>query len=196
MVFGIEVYVNAHGALGYRNIYGLGNGTVGVFDEDTNPYYSSFAVDSQVGQAIAEFYQKRRDSNLGRWRDPVNSDFVVYWNTKDDVAEIRSIFNEATGESHAYPLERWEAELLDAETIEGRFYDAHPLPKVEPKPWHEATHGEVWIVDGTARAVTNPLPGSGSPIRFVDVDSIRPAIDVMSPNIQEAYRVWSKPEEF
>lgn len=185
MVFGIEVYVNESGALGFKNNFDLKGGTVGVFDADRTPYYSSFAVGSPVSQAIEEFYRDRYDKLIGRWRDPVKNDFVVYWQIKDDVAEIRSIFNEATGENHAYLLARWEAELMPAETIEGRFYDAHPIPKPEPKPWHEAKFGEVWIVDGVPRSVTNPLPGSGSPVRFADVNSRELAIDVMSPLIQE-----------
>lgn len=37
-----------------------------------------FALDSKVGRAMAEFFQARRDEELGRWRSKENPDWVVY----------------------------------------------------------------------------------------------------------------------
>lgn len=94
---------------------------------------------SEDRQAILEWAEHTRDAALGRWRWPENPAFVVYA-ARDEDDGVHWSVDERTGESHM----NTRAGLQSDEHARAAraYFDAHP----EPKPWHEAKPGEVWII--------------------------------------------------
>jgi len=96
--------------------------------------------------ALAEFFQHKRDEELGRWRWPENPGYVVYRSPEADYGADRAVyvFNERSGEGRwcweASNTSKSDALVLAA----GAYFKAHPEP--EPKPWHDAKPGEVWVL--------------------------------------------------
>lgn len=89
-------------------------------------------------QALREFFQANRDEELGRWRWPENPDYVVYARRDDTVLVLFELHGEGgvlyrRGDS----VHDFEGEAARA------YFAAHP----EPKPWHDAQDGEVWLID-------------------------------------------------
>src|SRR5690625_2213486 len=109
-----------------------------------------FALTSVADEAFAERYQHRRDTELGRWRDPEAPDVVV--------SHLPSAKREATGRTVRVLDERLGAAAIcnehlerssdptNAEPTAKRYFAAHP----EPKPWENAKPNEVWVltIDG------------------------------------------------
>ena len=106
---------------------------------------------SQAGpagtKALREFFQHERDQELGRWRDPVNPDLVVYRRPEEDDCDGRAVavLDASTGVAFTY----WEKYGLDGQGVTiyekgqeaaGRYFAAHPVPR----PWDEAEPGEIW----------------------------------------------------
>lgn len=94
----------------------------------------------RITQALREFFVKETDDRLGRWRWPEKPDYVVY--PEGDAVRV---LREAAG-TNWYPLYRpinpVSADAAIQYRIAAAYFDAHP----EPKPWHDAKPGEVWIV--------------------------------------------------
>jgi hypothetical protein len=63
------------------------------------------------------------------------------------------------------------------------YFDAHP----EPKPWHHAKPGDVWIITFTDRSF-DPVAASWNGRGFVHID-IRPT-EISLGEIAEARRIW------
>lgn len=108
----------------------------------------NFNIDTAVDDAMAEWYLHRRDTGLGRWRDPENSHMVVYPHS-DNVVRVVNEKNGITWDV-TRPL---HLDDLDAPSWHGaaaRYFAAHP----EPKPWESAKHEEVWEI--TAHGDTGP----------------------------------------
>ena len=102
-------------------------------------------------KALREFFQHERDRELGRWRDPVNRDLVVYRRPEEDDCDGRAVvvLDDSTGVAFTY----WEKYGLDGQGVTryekgkeaaGRYFAAHP----ETKPWEEAEQGEIWELTG------------------------------------------------
>lgn len=102
-------------------------------------------------RALREYFQHERDQELGRWRDPVNRDFVVYRRPEEDDYDGRAVavLDDSTGVAFTY----WEKYGLDGQGVTryekgqeaaGRYFAAHP----ETKPWDEAESGEIWELTG------------------------------------------------
>lgn len=94
-------------------------------------------------KALAELFQHERDQELGRWRDPVNRDLVVYRSPEldDEFGRTVQVMDETSGEAITYSENRspdWENKR-ERKTAD-RYFAAHP----EPKPWEEAEPGEIW----------------------------------------------------
>lgn len=95
-----------------------------------------------------EFFQTKRDFDLGRWRWPENPEYVVYLRNDGQAC----VFNEATGvtvyrfrgeHEHLEELRRQSGEEVMPHTHAARaYFEAHP----ERKPWQAAKPGEVWIL--------------------------------------------------
>lgn len=97
---------------------------------------------SNVWNAIEEWVRAKEDERLGRWRDPERSHLTAYPTAGYETDEI-TILDEQDAE--CYTITREAAEkgrggwwLPTARA----YFDAHP----EPKPWHDAAEGEVWIL--------------------------------------------------
>lgn len=98
--------------------------------------------------ALREFFQHERDQELGRWRWPESPQYVVYLG-RDGQAVV---LNEADGWTvYRYRGEDKELramraangdDVMPATKAAAAYFDAHP----EPKPWHDAKPGEVWVL--------------------------------------------------
>ncbi len=106
-------------------------------------------ISASQEEALREFFQYERDQELGRWRWPENPNHVVY-PKKASVVEPHPGFrvvHEPTGRSRDVaaidtPEFRDNASLTRFGAAAKAYAAAHP----EPKPWHEAVEGEVWLL--------------------------------------------------
>ncbi len=108
---------------------------------------TAYLIDDQR-DALREFFQAERDAELGRWRHPELTDFVVYPD-EDDMNTIRVMFEPGGG------ISDYKREWIDGVTdpdgwniarVVRDYFDAHPVRK----PWENAKPGEVWLLDLTA----------------------------------------------
>ncbi|MDF2047103.1 hypothetical protein P2P98_13125 [Microbacterium sp. Kw_RZR3] len=109
--------------------------------EFAHPFISARGDDVQ---ALREFFQAEADERVGRWRDPEDAVFVVYsggaW---DGVYSPIRVVAERNGASWLLDREDHEPNVpATVLAVARRYFDAHP----EPKPWHDAAEGEVWIL--------------------------------------------------
>lgn len=89
-----------------------------------------------------EFFQAKRDDELGRWRWPENPDYVVM----DDGLNFVKILHEPSMETTTW--ERgWKNTRSVADEAGVAYFEAHP----ERKPWQEAKPGETWRLTVTDR---------------------------------------------
>lgn len=102
-------------------------------------------------KALREFFQHERDRELGRWRDPVNPNLVMYLMPKDENSADRAVrvMDETIGYEYVYGENNrtwWEDS--EGRAAAERYFEAHP----ESKPWDEAEPGEVWeLTDAEGR---------------------------------------------
>lgn len=96
-------------------------------------------IGSRTTKALEEFFLVKRDKELGRWRDPEDPNFVVYRDKFHDDEEGRCILTVDERDGNMY--HSWSKESIITPVAE-RYFDAHP----EPKPWHDAKVGEVWVL--------------------------------------------------
>ena len=92
-------------------------------------------------ETLRAFFQAERDDALGRWRDPENPNVVVYpcLNQDDGYGRVVWVLDEA---------EMVSGTVLDdrhSHSSASRYFDAHPLPEPEPKPWENAKEGDYWV---------------------------------------------------
>lgn len=102
---------------------------------------AGFAVDSAIGKGLAEFYQHRRDKELGRWRWPENPEYVVYPVAREHAV----VLDERLRELWHVHLDINQAESVNRARAAFRAYlAAHS----EPKPWDAAEEGDIWVLTG------------------------------------------------
>lgn len=102
-------------------------------------------------EALREFFRAEEDERLGRWRWPENPDYVVYA-PRPGFRPVNStepcdlfIINEEWGAGLAYldaEYSSYDEEDRPFAAAGRAYFDAHP----EPKPWHDAKPGEVWLL--------------------------------------------------
>lgn len=93
-------------------------------------------LDPRQWEAAAEYFRAKEDERLGRWRWPEDPDYVVY-----PRADHVAVVNERSG--NALQATREQAFVDTGLCRAARaYFDAHP----EPKPWHDAKPGEVWVI--------------------------------------------------
>lgn len=89
---------------------------------------------------VAKFFQELRDHELGRWRDPVNPDYVVY-PVGDDVVDVlreSSVSPVTPGPGRQASVTREDAEGWDRDHSQSfyaaarRYFQAHPQHKPLP----------------------------------------------------------------
>ncbi|WP_431785348.1 hypothetical protein [Microbacterium maritypicum] len=110
-----------------------------IFDH-ANGYLSPASV-----MDAEEFFQAKRDEELGRWRWPEDPGFVVYY-LREDGLDLVGVLRESDGsqaryDRHDFPTseaDRW----LGHRDAAVAYFEAHP----ERKPWQAAKPGEVWIL--------------------------------------------------
>ncbi|WP_454113532.1 hypothetical protein [Microbacterium maritypicum] len=166
-----------------------------LFDH-ANGYLSPWSV-----MDAEEFFQAKRDKELGRWRYPLDPDYVVYPNPDEAFERMFGpnldlvVLRESDGMTKGYvraedqggpPLDHRFGHILAARA----FFEAHP----ERKPWEDAEIGEVWLLtkDGTegefAAVVSDPAV---TVTKNFDAAAIAFAID--DSQIRSGRRIW--PEE-
>lgn len=87
-----------------------------------------------------EFFQAKRDEELGRWRWPINPDVVA----KELNGALVRIWNERNGNYSDYrkaDRERFSFGDRGFDGAAAAYFEAHP----ERKPWEDAKPGEVWV---------------------------------------------------
>lgn len=100
----------------------------------------------KLGAAVKEYITYRletarevEDERLGRWRWPENTEYVVH---RLLLHRVR-VTSERSGRAEDFTRADLDLKIADSFLLAARaYFDAHP----EPKPWHEAKPGEVWII--------------------------------------------------
>src|SRR5690625_1001900 len=139
---------------------------------------------SMMHNAMAEWYRHRNDEHLGRWRDPENTNNVVYPLYDNSVRVLR----EATGVGETVKRRVQNANQErnispSAKASARRYFDAHP----EPKPWHDAKEGQVWILEVAGDSGSLPMIANDCG-EFISSNGN--PMSVTNPFIQSARRLW------
>ena len=124
--------------------------TVTRYDDQRLPSHTILLSDEAEG--LRNFFQKKRDRELGRWRDPKNPDMVCYPITDRAPVDVR-VLDERTGESYFYTRESILGHRF-RKTFETavRYYASHPVMH----PWEWAKEGEYWLVTWTHMHTPEP----------------------------------------
>lgn len=137
--------------------------------------------------ALREFFQDALDKALGRWRWPEDPDYVVY---ATDVAGGRLVRILRESDPRILEMTRGGAQHeADQGSRAARaalaYFDTHP----EPKPWHDAKPGEVWVFDWNgAETVFRVAPQRELlPITAQGADWYT---DLGSPSLSNGRRIW------
>ena len=94
---------------------------------------------SDEAEGVHNFFQKKRDRALGRWRDPVDPDRVCYPVDGSTLADVR-VLDERTGVSYFYSRDNiLEHKFYPSFETAVRYYASHPTMRL----WEE---GEYWLV--------------------------------------------------
>lgn len=102
-------------------------------------------TEDQIHAARIEFYRHLEDQRLGRWRDPEEPDYVVYSRNEKRVVVV----DERTGSQGTFVRSEFPGLGAGAD-VARRYFRRHP----EPKPWHDAKPGEVWVLKLRPRSIT------------------------------------------
>jgi len=152
-------------------------------DPDWNVSFGTHAID-----ALREFFLRERDDELGRWRDPQFPEFVAYWHP---VLSKLTVIWEPQGGSTEFKRDDVPPPGSGGlpEAVARAYFDAHP----EPKPWHDAKPGEVWVltVDGSEEFPCSVSP-SGPDFEPI-AHPVWATLARGSDRITSARRIW--PEE-
>jgi hypothetical protein len=143
-------------------------------------------------KALREFFRAEEDERLGRWRWPENPDYVVYPGSLSmREAQVVSEEKGCWGQwSEAEARRDARRDRLAAAAV--AYFDAHP----EPKPWHEAKPGEVWLLTftgfetgGSSPWTVRPGRLSTDPAEFVYPQNGN-TLALNDPEIVAARRIW------
>ena len=99
-------------------------------------------TENQNNGTVHNFFQIKRDRELGRWRDPKNPDMVCYPIANRRLVDLH-VLDERTGESYFYVRDS----VIDQTSYEAfetavRYYASHPIKH----SWEGAKEGEYWLV--------------------------------------------------
>jgi|SRR5690625_1693292 len=114
------------------------DGYLVVKDSHHTEWVSPLTVDT-----LREYFTAERDEQLGRWRSKEHPNYVVY-PVEGKTREVR-VSNEATGVTRSFcdHPDYLEANSQIRTLVAREYFAAHP----EPKPWHNAKPGEVWVLE-------------------------------------------------
>lgn len=126
-----------------------------------------------------EFFQAKRDAELGRWRDPLNPDYVVSrWG--DAPEEIR-VFHEPTARYEDFTRDKAVLSDWIPSSVAFRYFAEHPK-----KPWHDAEPGDVWVLTVRGFTLAWVADGDGDFQHLVDPESI----SATDPEIMDGRKIW------
>ena len=102
---------------------------------------------SDEAEGVRNYFQKKQDMELGRWRDPENPDMVCYTIDSSTLVDIMKpmirVLDERTGESHVYTKDSVLGQKFRPSFEPAtRYYASHPIVR----PWEGAKVGEYWLV--------------------------------------------------
>ena len=106
---------------------------------------------SDEAEGVRNYFQKKQDMELGRWRDPVDPDMVCYPLDDRTLVDVR-VLDERKGTTCYFDRNDTNLRLFGKSfetTI--RYFEAHPVKK--KKPWADAAQGDIWVLtspDGKA----------------------------------------------
>lgn len=166
----------------YGNAYFYLNG------KPTKAWIATAQVD-----AVKSMLQAERDEELGRWRDPKLSNYVVYKNTK---LGKYIVLDETAPEIFTFDIDRDYNLSLYCKVGEvlQRYLDAHKPPR---QPWHDAKHGEIWLLTFTDQFTdeTHTIPAqvltSGKFLPCQQSGHQPCAIPLDSHRIVDAKQLWT-----
>ena len=102
----------------------------------------------RVTGALREYFQRERDTQLGRWRDPQNPDMVCF----PVVGDLDAVWVVYEGDGSRYHATRTDWERIrphDVSETARRYFAAHPEP--EPRPpfaaYVDKNGSAVWVTD-------------------------------------------------
>ena len=156
-----------------------------VLFDHANGYLSPASV-----MDAEEFFQAKRDFDLGRWRWPANPQWIVYPRrpgfTPYGDADLL-VINEVDGSAMEYVATDDDGTCYTGHAAEAAraYFEAHP----ERKPWQRAQVGEVWVLstaDGETDAYT-AMPVRGGGIAFESPEG-RYLLD--DADIESARHIW------
>ena len=135
-------------------------------------------------QALREFFQAEADERLGRCRTAVDPDFVVYEPREGQPARV---LRESTAQVLDYHRSETRSTHPSAfESAARAYFDAHP----EPKPWHDAAAGEVWLIAFSDEGGGGRLPWTvnraGNFTHPLFANDVKPA----DSTIVDGRRIW------
>lgn len=146
---------------------------------------STNGINSEKVDALREFFQHERDEELGRWRYPDDPRYVVHGGySPGEEKRFARVVNEQMGiVSVIYEGLDHRSEVAN---IAAAYFEANP----ERKPWHDAKHNEIWVVQ------INGCIAAPEPYRVID-GKLRPVsnpdrfwVSPDSPEITDASRIW------
>jgi hypothetical protein len=140
--------------------------------------------------ALRGFFRAEEDERLGRWRYPENPDYVVYpIPGKPDAVRVLIESTSTTG--FYYRGESGENSTEDMGRPARAYFDAHR----DPKPWHAARKGELWVViyDGGQEFAYRVITKGGGPT-FEYIEGLS-SFSVTDSNITSAHRIYPEGEQ-
>lgn len=134
--------------------------------------------------ALREFFRAEEDERLGRWRWPENDEYVAYrWSI--NYINVLYLHDGISTEFRREDVDarRSRSFITDRERVARDWFDAHP----EPKPWHDAKHGEIWVLFVAINEEAYRVDGDS----FVPVNNpSRVRIKKEDPRIKRAHMIW------
>jgi hypothetical protein len=170
---GIEISV-ANGASG---TYLLGSLTANECADQTHATGSAKGI-----QALREFFQAEADERLGRWRWPEDPHLVVYPTEFPDMVRV---LHEPNGQGMSYDRNEYPDHTTGYSGAGNAYFDAHP----EPKPWHEASIGDVWVME-PLKVVYTVVGGNEKWFTRGDVFGKAERRDLDDPVFTAGRRIW------
>jgi hypothetical protein len=145
-------------------------------------------------RAVTEAVRAEEDERLGRWRWPENQNYVVYPAAHDPNGDLPGGVNvvvDGSGDMDFYSLSGdfqipEKGHVTTGEAARA-YFDAHP----EPKPWHSAQPGEVWVLttENVGDEVAARVANVNERVIFEYVRGLA-NVGITDPRIVTARRIW------
>ena len=162
------------------------NGILFTITEDGVLQWEGGYDPRRVTDALREYFQRERDTQLGRWRDPQNPDMVCY----PVVGDLDAVWVVYEGDGSRYHATRTDWERIRPHYVSEtarRYFQAHPEPK--PRPWEEVKPGEIWEIGLLELGPSACLVTKGD---FVEISG-RFEVAIGSSLIESGRRIWPEP---